>query len=268
MDSARLSCNLILTSTRMNTDKLQSSITVDDNQLKDFFADFDCPYCGSALSFSKERIGTAQECPHCYESVVVPLPGLGINARLPVPIDAPRLIIRPLTREDLPDLLEYITDDNSYKYLHLFAPDDLQVRRWFEEGNLYRFTRPKGWLPLGIELKTSRKVIGHLFFYLVDEDHLQGTFNVMIHPDYRRHGYAMEALTGLFGFGFIGIGLHDIRLRVDIRNVPGCRLMEAAGMKLEGEYVEEYRFNGEWVSSVCYGILSSRWLANRKGGGS
>ena len=222
--------------------------------------DFRCPYCGASLSFPETRFGTAQECPHCSEIVVVPPTGSEKGGKLPLPIKTPRLNIRPLRTEDLADWLEFVKDEDSYKYLTNYPPDDEETRVWLEECKILRLTRPKGRLALGIELQDNVKVIGNLTFDLNDpEDHRQGSFHIMMHPAYRCRGYGTEAVLGLLGFGFNGIALHDIRVRIDIRNLAGRRMVEKAAMKLEGEFLEQWRVKGEWASAAYYVMLSAWW---------
>ncbi len=226
----------------------------------DELIDFRCPYCGAALSFPETRLGTAQECPHCSETVVVPPAGSEKGRELPLPIKTPRLNIRPLRTEDLPDWLEFVTDHDSYKYLTNYPPDDEETRIWLEKCKTLRLASPNGRLALGIELKENVKVIGNLTFDLNDpEEHRQGSFHIMIHPGYRRRGYGTEAVRGLLDFGFNGIALHDIRVRIDVRDLAGRRMVEKAGMKLEGEFLEQWRVKGEWASAAYYAMLSVWW---------
>jgi RimJ/RimL family protein N-acetyltransferase len=239
---------------------LKAGIIVSIERPNDEFIDFRCPYCEASLSFPETRFGTAQECPHCSEIVVVPPIGSEKGGKLPLPIKTPRLNLRPLRTEDLPDWLEFVKDEDSYKYLDNYAPDDEETRVWLEECKILRLTHSKGRLALGIELQNGAKIIGHLLFYLKDpEEHRQGSFNIMIHPAYRRQGYGTEALLGLMDFGFNGIALHDIRTATDSRNLAARRMMEKAGMKLEGELVEVCRVKGEWISEAYFGILSAWW---------
>ena len=171
-----------------------------------------------------------------------------------------RLNLRHLRTEDLPDLLEFVKDEDSYKYLTNYPPDDEEAKSWLEKSKASRLTHPKGWLALAVELQNDAKVIGHLSFFLNDpEEHRQGSFIIMMHPAYRRQGYGTEALLGLMDFGFKGIALHDIRIATDSRNLAARRMVEKAGMKLEGEFVEERRIKGEWISEAYYGILSVWW---------
>jgi RimJ/RimL family protein N-acetyltransferase len=226
----------------------------------DEFIDFRCPGCGASLSFPEARLGTAQGCPHCFETVVVSPTGSEKRGKLPLPIKTPRLNLRPLKTEDLPDLLEFVKDEDSYKYLTNYPPDDEEAKSWLEKSKASRLTHPKGWLALAVELQNDAKVIGHLSFFLNDpEEHRQGSFDILMHPACRCRGYGTEALLGFFNFGFNGTALHDIRVRIDIRNLAGRRMVEKAGMKLEGEFIEQWRVKGEWASAAYYMILSAWW---------
>ena len=227
------------------------------NPAKQESVDFQCLYCKSALSFPEKDLGTAQECAFCSETVVLPS-DTEMARKLPLPIATKRLNIRPLRTEDLPDWLEFIKDDDSYKYITYNAPDDEEAISWLENGKDFRLTNPIGRLALGIELQSAAKIIGYLSFSLNDpEDHRRGAFHMLIHPDYRRQGYGTEALLGLFDFGMNGIALHDIRVRIDSRDLAARRLVIKAGMKLEGEFIEECRIKGEWVSSAYYVIFKT-----------
>jgi [ribosomal protein S5]-alanine N-acetyltransferase len=252
-------CELVLLRIGQHNDAALSIMTSSE-QSSDKLIDFQCPYCGSPLSFLEARLGTAQECPYCSEIVVVPSASSEKGGKLPLPIKTPRLIIRPLKTEDLPDWLEFVKDDDSYKYLDCNAPDDEQAISWLERGRVLRLPHSNKTLSLGIELQNEAKIIGDLSLVLNDpEEHRQGVFSILIHPAFRCQGYGTEALLGLIGFGFNGVALHDIRASIDFRDLAGRRMVEKAGMKLEGEFVEERRFKGEWISTAYYVILSKWW---------
>lgn len=224
------------------------------------FIEFPCPYCNSPVSFPETKLGTAQECPYCSENIVVVMPGSGKDSKLPVPINTLRLNLRPLKFGDLDDWMEFTKDESSYIYLEYNAPDDEEAKSWFMDSMDMRFTRPGGWLPFGIELRGNSKLIGYIPLSFNDpHQHQQGSFSLMVHPAYRRQGYGSEALAGLMAFAFDGIGLHDIRTRLDSRNVAGRRTAERSGMRLEGEFHEERRIKGEWVSGAYYAMIRSWW---------
>jgi len=226
--------------------------------------DFKCPHCKAALAFPEFRVGTAQECPFCFRIVVVPARGSDMGGKLPLPITTSRLKLRLLTTEDQPDWLEFVTDEESYTYLDGDCPDEDAARAWFERSQTMRLTDPKGYIPLGIEIQEPLKVIGSLSFYLYSPDddpemHRQGGFQIMLHRDYRRHGYATEAVRGLLNFAFARIGLHDVRVSIDRRNGSARRMAEKAGLVLEGEFAEDRHIKGNWVSTAWYRILKTEY---------
>src|SRR5215471_13768245 len=135
--------------------------------LEEALIDFECPHCKAAVTFPELRVGTAQECPFCLRIIIVPARGSNVGGKLPLPITTPRLRLRFLRTEDQPDWLEFITDEGSYTYLDADCPDEDTARTWFERSQTMRFTDPKGYLPLGIELSEPLKVIGSLSFYIV-----------------------------------------------------------------------------------------------------
>jgi RimJ/RimL family protein N-acetyltransferase len=232
--------------------------------LEESLVDFQCPQCKGALSFPEFRIGSAQECPFCFKIVVVPGRGSAMGGRLPLPVTTPRLRLRLLTTEDQADWLEVATDAESYTYLDGDSPDDDTARAWFERSQTMRLTDPKGYIALGVEAQEPLKVIGSLSFYLFSpeddpEMHRQGGFQIMLHREYRRRGYATEAVRGLFDLAFHGIGLHDVRVSIDRRNVSARRMAEKAGMILGGEFVEDRYIKDCWVSTAWYRILKTEY---------
>jgi RimJ/RimL family protein N-acetyltransferase len=232
--------------------------------LQQSLVDFQCPHCKAALSFAESRVGSAQECPVCFKIVVVPARGCAIGTRLPLPITTPRLRLRLLAREDLPDWLEVVTDEESYTDLDGDSPDEDTARAWFERSQTMRLTDPEGYIALGIEAQQPLKLIGSLSFYLFSPEddpamHRQGGFQIMLHRGYRRRGYASEAVRGLFDFAFHGIGLHDVRVSIDRLNISARRMVEKAGMILEGDFVEDRYIKHSWVSTAWYRILKTEY---------
>jgi len=226
--------------------------------------DFKCPHCKAALAFPEFRVGTVQKCPFCFRIVVVPSHGCEIGGELPVPITTARLKLRSLATEDQPDWIEFATDEESYTYLEGDCPDEEAAQVWFARSLEVSLTDPKGYMPLAIELREPLKLVGSLSFYLFSREddpdmHRQGGFQIMLHRDYRRRGYATEALRGLLNFAFAEIGLHDVRVSIDRHNAPARRMVEKAGMILEGEFIEDRFIKGTWVSTDWYRMLKTEY---------
>jgi RimJ/RimL family protein N-acetyltransferase len=72
----------------------------------------------------------------------------------------------------------------------------------------------------------------------------------------RRKGLACEATVLILRFGFMGLGLNRIYLRVMQCNSAAVHLYEKLGFVLEGVAREDAFLDGRFESSVCYSMLS------------
>ncbi|MCK4915409.1 MAG: GNAT family N-acetyltransferase, partial [Candidatus Eisenbacteria sp.] len=61
------------------------------------------------------------------------------------------------------------------------------------------------------------------------------------------------------GFGFEQLGLHRIWATCDTGNAQSARVLERAGMALEGTMRDDTWLRGHWRSSHLYSILESEW---------
>lgn len=217
------------------------------------FIEFQCPHCRTSVSFRAVCSGTPQECPHCSKVFVVPVDGSRIGRILKFPIVTPRLKLRPLTLDDIENWLKFVTDEETYKYLRNYPPTKQDVMEWWKANETVRFDSKRWTLFLAIEAGTAKILAGTIFFSInFHEPHCWGDFEIMIHPAFRARGYGTEAVKAMIDFGFHQFALHDIRVAVDMRNIPGRRMLERAGMKLEGEFVEDYFVKCEWTSNAYY----------------
>ena len=75
------------------------------------------------------------------------------------------------------------------------------------------------------------------------------------------HGYATEATRALLTLGFDQLKLHRIQARHFTRNPASGRVMQKAGMKLEGVHRAIFRRNGRFDDVGVYSILEQEWRA-------
>src|SRR5438477_1426445 len=103
---------------------LQSCMSFGEN-----FIDCRCPYCGESVSFRDNVAGSAQECPNCTESLIVPLDTCDLAGKIPLPMATARLNLRRLTMSDQGDLLEFLSDEALFEYLESPPPEEEQIIR-------------------------------------------------------------------------------------------------------------------------------------------
>jgi RimJ/RimL family protein N-acetyltransferase len=224
------------------------------------FTDFKCPYCDYPASFSFSYVGTAQACPSCSESVVVPRTGSGYGGKLPIRLETGRLILRRLRPEDRNDLKEVTSDEPAFRYVDGYPFDEEELERWFEADTTVRLTQPDGQLTFGLEIPEIPKLIGYVCLSYADEDHRQMGFTMMINRKYWSRRYGTEAVGGVFAFGFNSIDLRRFTVGCDSRNTPACRMLENAGMRREGEFLKDAYVKGEWINTVWYALLKEEYV--------
>lgn len=217
------------------------------------FLDFTCPYCGELNSFPQDSAGYVRECVNCRESLIVPEAGSEAGLKIPVPITTPRLVLRRLGARDWKDLMEFRFTDEE------------EALRWLENDHVVKLTTPDQTFSLGVELRDGGKIIGCLGLKFIDQDVLQAEVLVSWNEDPQYSDFANEAVAGLLGFCFAGVKLHRVIAKCGSSNSEGCRMLEAAGMRREGEFVKNYYGDGEWLGTVWFAMLDEEY---REGGSS
>ncbi len=221
------------------------------------FLDFKCPYCEGIISFPQADAGLARACPNCRETVIVPADGSDSGRMLPLPIESPRLRLRRFAAGDWRDLLEFMSDEELFRYTGGGPMEEDDVLRWLESDSHARLTNPDQMFYLGLELKEAGKLVG--FIGLRSTDALQAGLHIVVSRAYQRKGFGLEAVQGLLNFCFKDIRLHRVTARSDGLNVAACKLAEKAGLRREGEFIKDTLAQDGWHSSVFFAKLEEEF---------
>lgn len=175
------------------------------------------------------------------------------------------LILRPLEKSDLEEVLTYYALPDVQRYLDWKARDKIEAKQAFEEMRKQtRMSRPGEALTLAIVRKSDGKVIGHVSLRYTDATAAQGELRFAIAPTFRRRGYGTEAVRAAISLGFDEYRLHRIYARTAGRNEPSARLLKSLGMRLEAHYREHALFQGEWDEELHFAILDREWQRGSK----
>ena len=222
---------------------------------EDDFIDFACPYCGDPVSFPSPHRGSLQQCPICFESLVVPeMPG-GAGQRIAVPFNTERLVARRLAPGDWKDLLELLSDEEMFRYTSGHPLDEDGVLRWLESDPHVKLTTPDQMFCLGLMVRDSEKLIGYTGLRLNAPELLQAHLTIYLNRAFQRQGFAAEALGGVLKFCFRDIRLHRVSASCDSQNSAAVKLLEKVGLRREGEFVKDSQVKGEWRNTLWYAAL-------------
>ncbi len=215
---------------------------------------FSCPKCGNSVEYTEDCAGSAQPCPYCGEDIVVPRGDKQQGGALPLPIETPRLILRRLEFEDLSDVLEILSDPETFQYEERPPLDENEVKRWLERVVKEKLSDLSGQLTLGIVLRDGQKLIGLAWVRYADSNRQQASVGIQINHGLKRQGFGFEAFRGILGFCLRDIGLHRVTVSCDSRNEAAVRLFTKLGMRKEGEFLRDRFIEGEWMDSLWFAM--------------
>lgn len=173
-------------------------------------------------------------------------------------LKTPRLVLRKLTREDIPVYYARLAGSGEVTQYMLFQPhQDLseseasiaKALRRYEEGRFYRW---------GIELPGSG-LIGMIDLLAFDEDTESCSFAYMLGAEFWGKGYGTEALKAVLDFGFREMELEMIHADHFAENVASGLVMRKVGMQYVGTTPGKYEKNGRKYDAPRYEITREQW---------
>jgi ribosomal-protein-alanine N-acetyltransferase len=170
-------------------------------------------------------------------------------------ITTERLLLRQITEPDTEDVFAFRSDKRAMQFI------DRPIAKTHEDAlKLIRLIHD-GWvnneaLTWAIAQKDSPKVIGTIGFWKIDKANHRAEIGYMLHPDFHGKGIMSEAITAIIGYGFKVIKLHSIEANINPNNEASVRLLKKNKFVKEAHYKENYYFNGKFLDSIIYSLLT------------
>lgn len=179
-------------------------------------------------------------------------------------IETPRLILRPLTADDAPDLRRWLAREEIYTYWGRPASkNEREPEQMFIDARPWVKRKPSPDFNWGMVLKNSGTVIGMVAIFDIENSRM-GSVGYRLDPDLWSQGYATEALQAAVRFIFEHTELDRLQATADVRNIASNRVLEKCGFVLEGTVRR-----GKMVSTYCdyriWGMLREDFGASREG---
>jgi ribosomal-protein-alanine N-acetyltransferase len=174
---------------------------------------------------------------------------------LPKVIETERLRLRPITLEDVEDVLAFATNPEWARYLPVPQP---YSRKDAEEFVARQILTDREQNPSWV-LVFNGVAIGGINLRL-DSDNNACEVGYSVAREHWGKGLATEAARAVIDAAFQSLSdLNKVRAMADLRNVASQRVMEKIGMTREGILRQNRCFRGEYVDEVWYGLLRSEW---------
>lgn len=166
-------------------------------------------------------------------------------------IEAGKLVIRPMTREDLPSLREWMPDKSIYTYWGK-GPGKMDKN---PELLFQKAEKPVKSFHLGIALKETNVVIGDIWVYLIENNRM-ASVAIRLSRKFQGKGYGTQALLAMTAFCFENTELQRLWTEVDTRNTGSIQMLEKCGYVKEG-HIRQGKMVNTWCDYYIYGMLKS-----------
>jgi RimJ/RimL family protein N-acetyltransferase len=182
---------------------------------------------------------------------------VGLPYTFAEPLRTPRLVIRPITPDDVDDLHAYQSDPEVARYVP-FEPRtrDEVVEKAAKFSQALTLAGDGDFWQLAIERADAPGVIGDLYFALKGPG---AEIGWAMHRDHHGRGYMTEAASALLDLAFGELDRHRVFAQLDPRNTASAELCRRLGMRHEAHFVEDVWFKGEWGDTAIYAILAREW---------
>jgi len=107
-----------------------------------------------------------------------------------------------------------------------------------------------------ISLPEDPKMIGTVHLWKISRENHRAEIGYLLHPDFQGRGLMTECLKAVISYGFNELKLHSIEANVNPNNLASIRVLEKCGFVREGYYKENYFYEGKFLDSAIYSILT------------
>ena len=170
-------------------------------------------------------------------------------------LETERLLLRKITVEDAEELYKNVYSNYDYIKFYFQVPlntfeDYLPLvekyKGWYDNGNHF------GW---GIMIKETKEMIGHIQLHSKDGLNNNCKIAYVIGYDFRKKGYAREAVRAVLNFGLNIANYHRIDAEIVYSHVDSIALVEAVGMSYEYTRKDGYKLGDDYYDQRVYTLI-------------
>lgn len=177
-----------------------------------------------------------------------------------VELRSERLILRRFVDSDLAPFLAYRNDPAISRYQSWETFSHSEALRFISEQKSLEPLLPGRWFQIAVALRETRALVGDCAVKIAEEDARLAEIGFTFAREHQGKGYAAEAVRRLLDFLFRDAGLHRVIAVTDCENRSAVALLERAGLRREGHFLQNIWFKGKWGDEYLYAILESEWL--------
>lgn len=163
-----------------------------------------------------------------------------------------RIYLRPATAEDVANTYHwFLQSDPSLQTRHphaMLTPSEAAENFRKREKNADEQL-------LLVVLQKTNTAVGVIRFFNMNRHNRSVELGLIVDPDERRHGYALEAVEILERYLFLTRDMNKVHAGTSSANKAAIKLMEKAGYKRDGVLRAEFIHDGEFHDGYVYSKL-------------
>jgi ribosomal-protein-alanine N-acetyltransferase len=182
-----------------------------------------------------------------------------IDSSKPFPIlESERLILKELTVADKGFLFSLRSDKNIMHYIPRQLPKEIDdvIPLIESTQDLFQKEEAMNWI---FFIRETNEPIGSIGFYRTQKEISRTEVGYMSSPKHHRKGYTFEALQTVLKYAFGKLNFNSIAAVIDPRNEASRNMLVKSKFRLEGNFKEDYFFDGVFYDSEYYGMLKSEY---------
>ena len=172
-------------------------------------------------------------------------------------IETERLILRAIKDTDANELFHLRSDKNVMQFIDRplaeTIDDALKLIKVISDGHTNKES-----ITWAITLKDIPELIGTIGFWRIEKEHYRAEIGYLLNPAQQGKGIMQEAMKVVFQYGFEIMKLHSVEANVNPENTASIKLLEKNGFVREGYFRENYFYNGKFLDSAIYSLLSKK----------
>ncbi|MBQ9718328.1 MAG: GNAT family N-acetyltransferase [Clostridia bacterium] len=176
-------------------------------------------------------------------------------------LETERLLLRPLTADDAPDLEKWLPDPELYTYWGRPANNgELHPHTLFIDPRPHVKRKPSPNFAWGIVWKPTGEVIGQMYVIEIENNRM-AKVAYRLSRQYWGQGITTEALHRTAEFCFENTELQRLWTDVDIRNTASYKVLEKCGFIREG-FIRQGKMSLTFCDYYIYGMLREDFQKN------
>ena len=164
------------------------------------------------------------------------------------------IVLRAVEPEDLEILYRWENSTVLWYHGNTLAPYSKLVLRQYINDSLEMDIYQSKQLRLMIDLVDEKTTIGTIDLYDIDAHNRRAGIGILIDDDYRRRGFAKQALELMSNYAFDFLYLHQIYAYIAQSNTNSISLFQKAGYQSVG-FLKDWLQRGEEFENVYFSQL-------------